>query len=388
MGVGTPPQSFTVLCDTGSPVTWVPNAVWCGSRRGCDGHRGFTASESASSQPDNLTVAVSYGDGSSVTGVYMLEAVTLAGFTVPDAPVALLDAGSSTPASGVFDGLLGLGLSSAVPTGVVAVAAAAGLLPAPVFSFWLNPDPLQPAAGGELLLGAANDAQAAGPRVWANITSAELGGWPVALAGVWVGDAPLAIACGPTQPPCVAAVDTGTSLILGPPADIAAIYAAINAAVRASRVLTRRWRFWPGTGDGAGGDCAAAAAHMPAISLGLANATLTLTPWQYLRRDARGALTCQAGFAAVSLPVNAPGAPTWLLGDVFLGAYTSVFDIGNAAVGFAPALPPPRVTTRQVWAARTVASRLALLAALAAVAYALAVDAWGLAGAAARRGRA
>jgi hypothetical protein len=401
LGIGTPPQQFTVLCDTGSPVTWVPSAAWCGTRRGCDGHRGFNASASSSVVPDNMTVTVTYGDGSSVQGGFVLDTVSLGGLAVARQAVALVAADSSTPALGVFDGLLGLGLATSVPPGVVASAAAQGLIAAPVFSFWLNPDPLQPAAGGELLLGGVDDAQAAGPRVWANITSAAMGGWPVALEGVWVGAdgaddgggsseqatsdggtaPPPAIACGPGQPPCVAAVDTGTSLVLGPPAAIARIYDAINGAVRAARTGKRRWRGGPG-------DCSDAAALMPVVSFGVAGTRLQLTPHQYLRRDARGVLTCEAGFAAVSLPQVVPGAPNWLLGDVFLGAYTTVFDAANASVGFAPATPPPHVTARQRWAARIILSRLAVIVVALALAYVLAAEALGVTGAGRRGPRA
>lgn len=374
LGVGTPPQSFTVLCDTGSPVTWVPGASWCSSRRGCDGKHGFNSSASASGVPANLSVAVQYGDGSSVEGSLWWESVRLGGLTVPGAPVALLGPASTTPADDVVDGLLGLGLSSVVPPGVVATAYAQGLLPAPVFSFWLNPHALQPADGGLLVLGGVDAAQAAGPLLWAPVTDTTLGGWPVALAGVFVGAAspPVPVACGPGAPPCVAAVDTGTSLILGPPQAVAAIYAAINAALQAARArrgVARRLVDW-----GRGSRCGALAAQLPPVSFGLGGGVLTLDAWQYLRQDARGALACTAVFAAVELPAQ-PGGPSWLLGDAFLSAFTTVFDAQQRAVGFAPALPPPRVTSGQVWAVRAAGVRLLALAAAVALAYSFTAEA-------------
>jgi hypothetical protein len=408
LGIGTPPQWFTVLCDTGSPVTWVPSASWCDTRRGCDGHHGFNASASSTVLADNLTVTVEYGDGTEVAGGFVLDTVSAGGVAVTRQALALVAASSSTPATGVFDGLLGLGLSTLVPPGLVTNAAAQGLLPAPVFSFWLNPDPLQPDDGGELLLGGVDDAQAAGPRVWANLTSANMGSWPIALEGVWVGDTQLAsasadssssdggdgdgrgpgtlVACGAGGPACIVAIDTGTSLVLGPPAAIASLYATLNAALREARARQGARRFWPGGGPD---DCGAVAALMPSVSFGVAGTRLTLSPWQYLRRDARGALTCQAGFASVSLPQSTPGAPAWLLGDVFLGAYTTVFDARyGGAVGFAPAVPPPRITTRQAYLLRLLASRALVLLVAAALSYVLLVEAMGVWGVRRQRRRA
>jgi cathepsin D len=401
LGIGTPPQWFTVLCDTGSPVTWVPSATWCDTRRGCDGHRGFNASASSTVVADNLTVTVQYGDGTQVAGGFVLDTVSAGGVAVSRQALALVAASSSTPSTGVFDGLLGLGLSTLVPPGLVANAAAQGLLAAPLFSVWLNPDELQPDNGGELLLGGVDETQAVGPRVWANLTSTNMGSWPIALEGVWVGGDALAlgapasagggggdngtlVACGPGGPGCIVAIDTGTSLVLGPPPAIAALYAALNAAVLQARGRSsaRFWRAGPN-------DCTAVAALMPAVSFGVAGTRLTLSPWQYLRRDARGALTCQAGFAAVSLPQSTPGAPSWLLGDVFLGAYTAVFDARyGGAVGLAAAVPPPRITTRQAFLLRLLLSRALVLLVAAALSYVLLVEAMGVWGVRRQRRRA
>ncbi|KAM6565683.1 hypothetical protein CsatA_024811 [Cannabis sativa] len=82
---------------------------------------------------------------------------------------------------------------------------------------------------------------------------------------------------------------------------------------------------------------------LPDVTFTIGNKTFSLSSEQYILRVEEGCSTfCISGF--VSLDIPPPQGPLWIsmyncrvLGNLFLGAYHTVFDFGNSQIGFAKA---------------------------------------------------
>jgi len=229
VSIGTPPQSFDVVFDTGSSNLWVPSSKCKFTQIPCDLHHKYDAKASSTHAQNGTDFAIQYGSGS-LSGFLSADVVGWGGLEIASQTFA-----EATREPGLafmfakFDGILGMGWDTISVDKVVPPfynAYAQGLVPDDVFSFWLNRDESHPdGPGGELVLGGVDPAHYVGEHAWLPVTRE--GYWQVRMDDVIV-DGASAGECDETDG-CAAILDTGTSLLAGPKDVIEKINAKIGA---------------------------------------------------------------------------------------------------------------------------------------------------------------
>jgi len=316
--IGTPSQNFDVVFDTGSPNLWVPSSK-CGRLNfACRTHKRYDSKKSSTYKPDGKEFKITYGSGS-VQGFQSIDTVCIAGICPVNVTFAEI-----TKEKGVaflfakFDGILGLSFPLNDMDPVFNVMYDQALIKDPIFSFWLNRNPKDD-LGGKLILGGSDSSLYTGDMFYVNLDGEDY--WRITMDKMTVGG-DNAMACkGPGG--CTAIVDTGTSLIAGPLKEVQ----AINKRIGGTQIRPGQYLI----------DCNSIP-KLPVIELVLAGKTFAMHGEDYVLKVSQfGVTQCLSGFIGLDLPMG----PWWILGDPFIGAYYTEFDMGTGRVGFAKAVKKP-----------------------------------------------
>ncbi|XP_054836902.1 gastricsin-like [Eublepharis macularius] len=312
ISIGTPPQNFLVLFDTGSSNLWVPS-VYCQSQA-CSNHARFNPSQSSTYSTNGQTFSLQYGSGS-LTGFFGYDTLTLQNIVVTKQEFGL---SKNEPGTNFiyaqFDGILGMAYPSLAVGGATTALQAMlneNLLSQPIFSFYLSKQPSSQ-YGGEVVFGGVDTRLYSGQINWAPVTQ-ELY-WQIGIEEFSIGGQ----ATGWCSQGCQAIVDTGTSLLTVPQQYMGSFLNAVGAqqsqygeyAVSCSTIQ-----------------------NLPTISFTINGISFPLPPTAYILNN-NG--YCTVGIEPTYLP-SQNGQPLWILGDVFLRQYYSVYDMGNNRIGFATA---------------------------------------------------
>ncbi|TKY52352.1 Aspartic proteinase [Spatholobus suberectus] len=419
IGIGTPPQKFDVIFDTGSSNLWVPSSK-CYFSLACYTHRWYKSKKSKTYTKNGTSCKIRYGSGS-ISGFFSQDNVKVGNAVVKNQDfIEATQEGSLSFVLAKFDGLLGLGfqeisVENAVPVWYNMVQQ--NLVSEQVFSFWLNGDP-KGKKGGELVFGGVDPKHFKGTHTYVPVT--KKGYWQIEMGDFFIGG----LSTGVCEGGCAAIVDSGTSLLAGPTTVVTEINRAIGAegvlSVQCKEVVSEYGELlWDLLISGvrpddvcsqvglcfakrsqsesngiemvtekeqrevSGKDTALCTScqmlvvwiqnqlkqqktkervfnyvnqlceslpspngesvvncnsisQLPNITFTVGDKPFTLTPEQYILKTGEGiAEVCLSGFIAFDIPP--PRGPLWILGDIFMRVYHTVFDYGNLRVGFAKA---------------------------------------------------
>jgi hypothetical protein len=319
VSIGSPPQTFTVIYDTGSSNLWVPSSK-CMSKA-CKTHQKYDSSKSSTSEPDGRELILPYGSGI-CAGILTHETVSVGGLEMGNVTFGeiVVEPGEIWVES-PFDGILGLGYPQiAMPPSKdnpvlppFDEMKQRQLLDANVFAFFLAscPQGQESCGGSQLTLGGVDETKYTGDITYIEQTSYQslLGYWLIKSSGFQVGGEKLG--CTNALTGCPMVVDTGTSILTVPPSAWKTIGPAIgNVSADCSNVET-----------------------LPTLQFTFGGKDFSLEPDFYVLRGAtvNGDEECQLGIQGMSIGI--PGI--WILGDPFLRKYYTIFDRDADRVGFA-----------------------------------------------------
>ncbi|XVE63177.1 hypothetical protein DITRI_Ditri06bG0179200 [Diplodiscus trichospermus] len=224
IGIGSPPQNFTVIFDTGSSNLWVPSSK-CYFSIACYFHSKYKSSRSSTYTKIGKSCEINYGSGS-ISGFFSQDNVQVGSLVIKDQVfIEATREGSLTFVLAKFDGILGLGfqeisVGNATPPWYNMLSQ--DVVPEDVFSFWLNRDPLAQ-EGGEIVFGGVDGKHYKGKHTYVPVS--RKGYWQFDMGDFLIGDR----STGVCEGGCAAIVDSGTSLLAGPTAVVTEINHAIGA---------------------------------------------------------------------------------------------------------------------------------------------------------------
>ncbi|KAG8589107.1 hypothetical protein GDO81_006261 [Engystomops pustulosus] len=307
ISIGTPPQNFLVLFDTGSSNLWVPSAS-CQSAA-CGNHNVFNPSQSSTYTSNGQQFTMSYGSGS-VSGVFGYDTVSVQGLTITNQEFGLTytESGSSFYYS-KFDGIFGMAypaMSAGGATTAMQGMLQQNLLNYPIFSVYMG------SQSGEVIFGGVDNSLYSGQILWAPVTQEVY--WQIGIDEFSINGQ----ATGWCSQGCQAIVDTGTSPLTVPQQYMGSLLQYLGAQ------------------QGQNGEFLVNCNNvqsLPPISFTINGNQFPIPPSQYIIQN-NG--YCTVGVEETYLP-SQNGQPLWILGDVFLRQYYSVYDMSNNRVGFAQA---------------------------------------------------
>ena len=290
--VGTPPQNFTVVPDTGSSNLWLYSSK-CNSLP-CWYHPTYDASASSTYEADGQDFDITYGSGS-VKGSVSKDIARIADIESPMSFGEVMEVQGVSFYASLMSGILGLAYNTISVDGLPTFMDGADLKDKS-FSFYLhnNPDESYMVIPG---MDSEN---------WGVIDThkvVEQKYWALQLNSVAQGSKKIPAA------DYKAVIDSGTSLLVGPTHLIDPLIEGINVQADCSNVDS-----------------------LPSVTFTIDSTDYTLEASEYiLKTTSKGQSQCMMGISAMAFP---EGFNYMILGDVFMRKYPSWFNLNDNTVSF------------------------------------------------------
>lgn len=316
LGFGNPPQDLKVLIDTGSANLWVLSSKCPDSVAPCANRIKYNSSASTTYRAINTAFNIAYGSNSeegpiALSGFQSQDTVNFAGYSIKNQIFAeITNAPETAFLKSQLDGILGLGFASIAINSITPPfynLMAQGLVNRSVFSIYLNRNGTNAINGGELILGGSDSDLYSGCLTYVPVSSA--GYWQFTMTSANLNGFQFC-------DNCEAILDVGTSLIVVPEQvldTINQILGVLNPTASNGVFLV---------------DCSSIG-DLPDIVFTVARRKFPLKSSDYVLRYGN---TCVSGFTSMN------GNSLLILGEIFLGAYYTTYDIVYKLIGLAPAI--------------------------------------------------
>ncbi|KAJ7782498.1 acid protease [Mycena maculata] len=324
--IGTPPQSFDVVLDTGSSDLWVASSscTTCSSNTPV-----YNPGQSSSFvQESTAATTISYGSGE-VLGAVSQETVSMGNFSLTNQGFLVTQQTTANLLTGSVSGIMGLAFGAISSTQTVPFwqgLISSNQLASPVMSFWLSrfrgTKFAEEEPGGAFTLGGTNASLFTG-----NIDFRPMSGgstptfWLLSVTAVNVQGSAITV---PTGDSALAAIDTGTTLIGGPSDAVAAIWAAVPGSTIVGDSMPGFYEF----------PCSTTVS----VSMSFGGEVWPIDPTDLNIGEGTSPSSCLGGIFDLTQGSDitaSPGTPTWVVGDTFMKNVYTVFQESPLQIGFA-----------------------------------------------------
>ena len=271
----------------------------------CASHPSYNPNESKDFKKIGLGVQVTFGTGR-ISGQINQDTFTLGNIKIPRQKFGeILREDGDVFQAGKFSGILGLAYPKMAAYGIVPVfdnIINQSLLKKNVMSFYYS---VNESTEGEITLGYIDPNRFTGKLAYYPVIDKFY--WAIALDDIRIGKKSLGLC----NNGCKAIADTGTSLITGPTQDLAKLLHAIPVD----------------------NDCSHYDDAEPLVFVFGGDEYVFEVKDYILKKEAGGRKFCRAMMMPLDVPF--PHGPAWILGDVFMQKFYTVFNRDRNSVGFA-----------------------------------------------------